>query len=89
MRIEKNKPLPNHTKLNYDECCAKLILEELFPKRYHKLALSDKPDLQGEEVGIEVTIANNQKMEEARNNQTETFVLALWWKKVKKIETRL
>ena len=68
MKIDKDKPLPDHTKLDYDECCAKLILEELFPERYTELTLADKPDLQGDGVGIEVTIANNNKMEEARNN---------------------
>lgn len=68
MKIEKDKPLPDHTKLDYDECCAKLILEELFPERYGKLLLADKPDLQGKGVGIEVTIANDRNMQEALHN---------------------
>lgn len=68
MKINKNKPLPNHTKLDYNECCAKLILEELFPNRYHDLLIADKPDLQGSNVGIEVTIANDQKRQEALSN---------------------
>ena len=68
MSIDKNKPLPDHTKLDYDECCAKLILDELFSERYCELVLSDKPDLQGENVGIEVTIANDQSRQEALNN---------------------
>ena len=68
MKIDKDKPLPDHTKLDYDECCAKLILEELFPDRYQNLLLSDKPDLQGNDIGIEVTIANDQRMQEALNN---------------------
>ena len=67
MKIEEDKPLPDHTKLDYNECCAKLILEELFPDRYHNLLLADKPDLQGVDVGIEVTIANDRKMQEALN----------------------
>ncbi len=65
MAIDKNKPLPDHTKLDYDECCAKLILEELFPNRYPKLMLADKPDLQGKDVGIEVTLAANRDHMEA------------------------
>ena len=73
MKIDKNKPLPDHTKLDYDECCAKLILEELFPNRYHNLLLADKPDLQGTNVGIEVTIANDSKMQEALNNWVKAY----------------
>lgn len=68
MRIDRGKPLPDHTKVNYEECCAKLILEELFPDRYHDLLMADKPDLQGSDVGIEVTIANDQNTQEALNN---------------------
>ncbi len=67
-KIDKNKPLPEHTKLDYDECRAKLILEELFPNRYCYLDLADKPDLQGENVGIEVTIANDPKWQELLSN---------------------
>ena len=66
--IDPNKPLPDHTKLDYSECCTKLILEELFPERYGNLALTDKPDLHGRDVGIEVTIANDPKMQEALKN---------------------
>ena len=66
--IDPDKPLPDHTKLDYDECCAKLILEELFPARYDQLAVADRPDLQGEDVGIEVTTANDPRMQEALNN---------------------
>lgn len=73
MKIDKTKPLPDHTKLDYDECCAKLILEEMFPDRYHNLLLSDKPDLQGNNVGIEVTIANDQRMQEALNNWVKAY----------------
>ncbi|MCR5090390.1 MAG: hypothetical protein K6C08_12880 [Oscillospiraceae bacterium] len=66
--IDPDKPLPDHTRLDYDECCAKLILEELLPERYAQLELADKPDLQGQDVGIEVTVANDPKMQEALNN---------------------
>jgi len=68
MKIEKGKPLPEHTKIDYYECCAKLILLEIFPNDYSFLEIKDKPDLHGENVGIEVTIANNQKHQEALNN---------------------
>ena len=71
--IDPNKPLPDHTKLDYDECCAKLILEELFSKRYGQLTLADKPDLQGDGVGIEVTIANDPKMQEALGNWEKAY----------------
>lgn len=61
--IEKDKPLPDHTKLDYDECCAKLILEERFPEIYGHIDISDMPDLQSDNgIGIEVTIANDEKM---------------------------
>ncbi len=68
VKIEPGKPLPDHTRLDYDECCAKLTLEEVFPERYHDLLLADKPDLQGNGVGIEVTIANDRKKQEAVSN---------------------
>ena len=66
--IDPGKPLPDHTKLDYDECCAKITLEELFPARYQNLILADKPDLQGNEVGIEVTLADDCKKQEAVGN---------------------
>lgn len=68
MKTDKNKPLSDHTKLNYYECYAKLVLEELFPDRYPHLRIDDKPDLQGDNVGIEVTIANDPKHQEALAN---------------------
>ena len=68
MKIEKNKPLPKHTKLDYYECYALLTLRELFPNKYRDLRLKDKPDLQGTIIGIEVTIADNQNHQEALNN---------------------
>ena len=33
MVIDKNKPLPPHTKLDYWECYAKFVLEELLPEK--------------------------------------------------------
>ncbi len=65
---DEYRPLSSHTKLDYDECYAKLVLEKLFPNRYSNLLLADKPDLQGDNIGIEVTIANDRKMQEATSN---------------------
>lgn len=58
-KIEKGRPLPGHTRLNYDECYAKLVLEKFFPEKYNNLKISDRPDLRDEmhDIGIEVTSA--------------------------------
>ncbi len=66
-KIEKNRPLPRHTRLDYDECYAKLVLEHFFPNNYCNLTLSDRPDLRDTEhnIGIEVTSAIPQKEQEA------------------------
>ena len=55
------------TKLKYDECFAKLILEEYFSDRYVDLQLQDKPDLfDGKnDIGIEVVRAVDQDRNEA------------------------
>lgn len=65
--IEKDKPLPRHTRLDYDECYAKLVLEKLFPNEYKNLELSDRPDLRdnARNIGIEVTSAYPPHMQEA------------------------
>lgn len=65
--IEKGKPLPRHTRLDYDECYAKLVLETFFPGEYKNLKLSDQPDLRDvvHNTGIEVTSAVRQKEREA------------------------
>lgn len=65
--IEKDKPLPRHTRLDYDECYAKLVLEKFFPDEYKNLELSDRPDLRNvkHNIGIEVTSAIPQKEQEA------------------------
>ncbi len=67
MVIDKNKPLPSHTKLKYRECYAKIVLEEMFPDKFINLLLADKPDLHdiNGSVGIEVTIAEDPKELEA------------------------
>lgn len=66
-KIDKDKPLPNHTKLKYDECVAKFFLEYFFEERYGFLTISDKPDLYSEknDIGIEVTKAVDPKIKEA------------------------
>ena len=65
----KNKPLPDHTRLDYHECLAKIVLEALFPNVFMDLELKDKPDLHNIEMktGIEVTRAFNQKQERNEN----------------------
>lgn len=71
-KIEKDKPLPDHTKLDYDECYAKVILEDVFPTRYANLLIEDKPDLIDNVncIGVEVTNSVSQKRRE---------LLKLWY----------
>lgn len=66
-KIQKDRPLPSHTKLDYDECYAKIVLEKFFPDRYVDLLLNDKPDLRDTSngIGIEVTSAIPQGEQEA------------------------
>lgn len=54
------------SKLRWEECCAKLILERVFPERFGTLTISDKPDLQNLtlDVGIEVTTAESKAEKE-------------------------
>ena len=67
-KIDRDKPLPPHTKLDYYECYAKIVLEDLFPVFISELLLKDKPDLQDirSQVGIEVTIAETSETIEAQ-----------------------
>lgn len=67
VKIEKDKPLPKHTRINYDECYAKLVLEKFFPNEYKNLELCDYPDLRDvkHDIGIEVTSAIPQQQREA------------------------
>lgn len=67
--IDDNKPLSHHTKLDYWECYAKIVLEDLLPNDFFNLILADKPDLQGAngDVGIEVRRAENPKQLEAES----------------------
>lgn len=57
--LERRKPLPDHTNLDYGECYAKIALEWLPDEQYDNLIVSDKPDLQARDksIGIEVTQA--------------------------------
>lgn len=60
-------PLPKHTKLDYSECYAKILLEKLFPGIYFDLLIEDKPDLQSksQSLGIEITKAyDNNELDE-------------------------
>lgn len=67
-KIDRDKPLPPHTKLDYYECYAKIVLEDLFPVFISELLLKDKPDLQDirSQVGIEVTVAEISETIEAQ-----------------------
>lgn len=57
------EPLLDHLKTKYDECYAKIVLEELYPEEFYDLELKDKPDLQMEngQRGIEVVISEDKK----------------------------
>ena len=67
MKINENDPLPRHTKYDWEECYAKVVLETLVKDRVNNLKIKDKPDLQNEaiDVGIECTIAIDKKQLEA------------------------
>jgi hypothetical protein len=65
--INKDKPLPDHTKLRYEECYAKRILEYYFSDKYENISIMDKPDLYDtkNDIGIEVTEAIETKRKES------------------------
>lgn len=69
IEFKDNKPLPNHTKLDYYECYAKIVLEEMFPRQFSCLIILDKPDLQNEQlnIGVEVTSSIDQKQRNAES----------------------
>ena len=52
-----DEPLPKHTKFDYYECYAKVVLEELYPEEFKDFEIKDKPDLQMKygDLGVEVT----------------------------------
>ena len=49
----------NKRKYRWEECFAKVVLEQTFPDRFFQLEIVDKPDLQNTlfDVGVEVTTA--------------------------------
>lgn len=63
------EPLPKHTKVDYYESYAKIVLEEFYPKEFIDLRIVDKPDLQSKDGthGIEVTIAIDSNQMKADN----------------------
>lgn len=67
------EPLTKHTKLKYEECYAKVVLEELYPEEFVNLQIKDKPDLQtkDEEFGVEVTIAEDKDQLRAESIYTD------------------
>ncbi|OFS23018.1 hypothetical protein [Clostridium sp. HMSC19A10] len=67
--INKDEPLPKHTKVDYYECYAKVVLEELYPEDFMNLEIKDKPDLQTNdgEWGIEVTNAIDKDQRNAES----------------------
>lgn len=67
MKINKDEPLPRHTEYEWEECYAKVVLENLLKDKFYDLNIIDKPDLQNEElnVGIECTVSINMESMEA------------------------
>ena len=67
------KPLPKHTKFDYYECYAKIVLEELYSKEFANLEIEDKPDLQMEDgsLGVEVTISIDREQLKAESLYTD------------------
>lgn len=68
MEKETNR-FKNHTKLDYWECYAKVVLEHIFPNEFKNIEIKDKPDLQMKngEYGIEVTRAEFKEQLEAES----------------------
>lgn len=69
MRIKEDEPLPKHTKLNWEECYAKVVLEKIYKDEFSRLKIKDRPDLQDDDngIGIECTVAIDKKSQEAEN----------------------
>lgn len=68
MRSKIKNTVGEHRKNRYDECYAKVLLENMFPNEYSHLVLADKPDLINENlnIGIEVTGAVPETLKEAQ-----------------------
>lgn len=54
----KKEQSSEHTKHKYDECFAKIVLEEFFPNKYKNLIIKDKPDLVDESSNIGIEVVN-------------------------------
>ena len=69
MKINEDDPLPKHTKLDWEECYAKVVLEDMYKNEFTGLEIKDKPDLQdeGNSIGIECTVAIDKKSQEVEN----------------------
>lgn len=69
MKINDDEPLPRHTKYDWEECYAKVVLETFVKDKVKNLIIKDRPDLQNEQidVGIECTIAIDKRQIEAEN----------------------
>lgn len=67
------EPLPKHTKVDYYECYAKIVLEEICANEFNELEIADKPDLQSikKNQGIEVTIAIDKDELKAESLHTD------------------
>ncbi len=73
MKINDDEPLPRHTKYSWEECYAKVVLEEFFKEKFKDLNIKDKPDLQNEvlSIGIECTVSIDKESIEAENLYSE------------------
>lgn len=62
-------------KYRYEECYAKILLENLFYDQYQNLVILDKPDLQdiNKKVGIEVTDCTPRKKQELIANWQKAY----------------
>ena len=69
MKINDDEPLPRHTRYSWEECYAKVVLEEFFKEKFKDLNIKDKPDLQNEvmSIGIECTVSIDKESIEAEN----------------------
>lgn len=73
MKINDDEPLPRHTKYSWEECYAKVVLEEFFKEKFKDLNIKDKPDLQNKvlSIGIECTVSIDKESIEAENLYSE------------------
>ena len=73
MKINDDEPLHRHTKYSWEECYAKVVLEEFFKEKFKDLNIKDKPDLQNKvlSIGIECTVSIDKESIEAENLYSE------------------